>query len=107
MYRNWWFVWVRVGVLALALFLAFRFCWGKVDDLVSPYLIGDSQPTVSERADPDSEETDIIGKVTTMLNKVFDAEVDLENLIFDYANEYARRMVDRSYADRTINSPLK
>ncbi len=106
MYKNWWFVWVKVGVLALVLLLAFNFVRGKVNDLVSPYLL--SEPAATEPSDSGEEEdADIIDKVTGMLNRVFDAEIDLENLIFDYANEYARRMVDRSYADRTVDSPLR
>ena len=41
MRRNWWFVWVEVGVLAIALLVSYQIVKGKIDGLLSPYLAGD------------------------------------------------------------------
>ncbi len=108
MHRHWWLVWVKVGVLALVLFLGFLFCLRKVNALVAPYLIHDPQPTQSTSESGSSGEGgDIISKVTDLMSKVFKADVDLENLIFDYANEYAHNMIDQSYAERTVEDSLR
>ncbi len=98
MRRYWWFVWVKVAVLAVALFFAYRHVHGVVDDLLSPYLLEESQeePTV------DDENENKVDQLMGWVEDKLDVKIDYENLIFDYANDYAQKMIEQSEEERTV-----
>ena len=114
MRRYWWTVWIKVAVLAAVLLVGYHFASNKIEELVSPYILEEpelSAPTVSEvpetsvqePADPEEEEGDGKNLLTSILDKVqdtFDVKLDLENMIFDYANEYAQQMKEESDLER-------
>lgn len=101
MRRYWWFVWVKVAVLAVALFFAYRFVHGYVDDLLSPYLIEEPQETAPSEDDTEENKVDaLMGWVEDKL----DVQINYEDLIFDYANEYAQKMIEESEQERDITA---
>ncbi len=105
MRRNWWFVWVEVGVLAIALFVSYKIVKGKVDGLLSPYLAGDlEKPAVTEATE---EEPNIVDKIMTKAEEFVGKKINYEDLIFDYANAYAKEMMSESEQERNvIDAPL-
>lgn len=110
MERFWWFTWVKVGVLALALTLAVSFGYHKLVDLFEPYLLEASpeptqtEPTQPATEDPDeaSEETkkNPVELVSDFVQNTFKMQVDFESMIFDYANDYAQKMMEESEEER-------
>ena len=145
MRRYWWTVWIKVAVVALALFLGYRYVDRKIDDLISPYVLEEIDPSASSSSSEDretTEQTEPTEKTETLekpvwpgmphrpgwtdpsdpseedvepeeidkknlleelLNKVQDTlgvKLDLENMLFDYANEYAQQMKEESDAER-------
>ena len=92
MRQYWWTVWIKVAVVALLLFFGYRYVTGMVQDLVSPYLIEEEE--VGERSD------NLIKQVVEKVEEKFSFRIDYENLIFDYANDYAGRMMDESHEER-------
>ncbi len=121
MRKYWWTVWIKVAVLAVVLFMGYRYVSGWVVDLFSPYLIEESDTSgVTSEDDMPSEETaleqesteeetegnlvmDIFGKI----EDTFDVKIDFENMIFDYANEYALEMKEQSEQERNpVSEPL-
>lgn len=98
MRRYWWFVWVKVAVLAVALFFAYRYVHGIVDDLLSPYLLEESQ----REAATDDEEENKVDQLMGWVEDKLDVRIDYENLIFDYANDYAQEMIRQSEEERTV-----
>ena len=92
MRRCWWTVWIEVAIVAVLLFFGYKYVTGMVMDIVSPYLIEEHE--VGERSD------NLIKQMVEMVEEKFDFRVDYENLIFDYANDYAGEMMDQSKAER-------
>ena len=92
MRRCWWTVWIEVAIVAVLLFSGYKYVMGMVNDLISPYLIEEDQ--VGERSDNLIKE--IVEKVEDKLNVRF----DYENMIFDYANDYAEKMMEMSREER-------
>ena len=92
MRRCWWTVWIEVAIVAVALFFAYQFVENKVEELVSPYLIEEEE--IGDRNE--SVITDLVEMVEEKLN----IRLDYENLIFDYANEYAKTMMEQSHEER-------
>ena len=96
MRRCWWTVWIWVAVMAVLLFSGYKFAMGMVRDLVSPYIIEEEQ--VGERSDNKIKE--IMEKIEAKLGVRF----DYESLIFDYANDYAGKMIAKSREERKFES---
>lgn len=103
MHRTWWFTWVKVAVLALALVIVFRAGYGIVKDMLSPYITeveADQEPAAPEQ-------DNIVTKLVDKVQNLFHVEIDYENLIFDYANEYAMKMMEESDEERhAVSEPL-
>lgn len=98
MRRYWWFVWVKVAVLAVTLFFAYRYVHGVVDDLLSPYLLEESQ----EESTVDDENENKVDQLMGWVEDKLDVKIDYENLIFDYASDYAQKMIEQSEEERTV-----
>ena len=92
MRKFWWTVWIEVAVLAVLLFTGYKFAMGMVRDLVTPYLIEEEE--VGERSD------NIIRQIMEKVEEKLDVRIDYENMIFDYANDYANRMMEESHKER-------
>ena len=105
MRRNWWFVWVEVAVLAVALFISYKIVAAKVDGMLSPYLTGDLEvPAATETTE---EEANIVDKIMNKAESVIGKKINYEDLIFDYANAYAKEMMKESEKERNaVNTPL-
>lgn len=95
--RKWWTVWIKVAILAVVLLLAYNFAKGLVVGLFDPYLLDTS---VAETAEP--EEGDLVGQLVGKVENAFDVRIDYENMIFDYANEFAQGMMDQSVEERNV-----
>ena len=107
MRKYWWTVWIKVAVLAIVLLLAYNFVMNKVESIISPYLIEEtqmeSQPQEEEPAEDGNLVMDVLGKVEDVLG----VKIDFENLIFDFANEYAKTVKEQSFEERNpILEPL-
>lgn len=106
MRKYWWTVWIKVAVLAVVLILAYNFISDQVEEMFSPYLI---EETTEEPAELEEQEDENL--VMSILGKIEDAfgvKIDFENMIFDYANEYAQAMKDQSEEERNpIMEPLE
>lgn len=109
MRRAWWTVWIKVAVLAVVLFLGYRFAKGKVDGILSSYLTDRSPSETTEstsaalddpQEDGESKSQVLIEKAVSWAEKLVGKQIDYENLIFDYANDYAHRMMDESDEER-------
>lgn len=109
MRKYWWTVWIKVAVLAIVLLLAYNFVMNKVDSIISPYLIEETQMESQPQDETQESETDgnlvmnILGKIEDKLG----VKIDFENLIFDFANEYAKNVKEQSFEERNpILEPL-
>ena len=108
MRRYWWTVWIKVAVLAVVLLIGYKYVSNKIEDIVSPYLIEETQTTEDETTEGSANSSknpvmSILGKIEEM----FDVKIDFENLIFDYANEYAMDMKEQSHDEcNPISEPL-
>lgn len=92
MRQGWWTVWIKVAILALVLFSGYKYVTGMVQDLVSPYLIEEDE--IGERSD------NLIKKVVEKVEEKLKIRIDYENMIFDYANDYADKMMEQSQEER-------
>lgn len=111
MRRYWWTVWIKVAILAVAVFVAFNAAKKIVVNLLDPYVLGEiSQDAAEETTAPeDGEEgkTDLVQTLVGKVENTLGVRLDYENLIFDYANEYAQNMMEQSDEERSqINEPL-
>ncbi len=127
MRRYWWTVWIKVAVLAFVLFLGYRYAKNKIEDFVSPYLIDESkiEQTLADDKEEESskvsleeseDESDegkgvdtgnLLMSLLGKIEKTFDVKIDFENMIFDYANEYAQKMKEESKEEQNpIMEPL-
>ena len=103
MRRFWWTVWIKVAVLAIILLIGYNYATDKIDEMISPYLIEQTQTAEEETESPDNLVMKILGKVEEAL----DVKIDFENLIFDYANEFALDLKEQSQEERNaITEPL-
>ncbi len=96
MRRCWWTVWIEVAIVAVLLFFGYKYVTGMVHDLVSPYLIEEEQ--VGERSD------NMIKKIVEKIEDKLDVRFDYENMIFDYANDYAGKMMEQSREERQFEA---
>lgn len=104
MRRYWWTVWIKVAVLAIVLLVGFFAAKKYVKGFFEPYLIEESdsagEPEVAEDSDPVKA---IFEKVEDKLGFRF----RYEDMIFDYANDFAKDMMEDSEAERNaITEPL-
>ena len=107
MRRYWWTIWIKVAVLALILFIGYRFASNKVEELVSPYLIEETSEEQSADETAQKDSGNLVTKILGKIEETFDVKIDFENLIFDYANEYAMDMKEQSQQERNpIKEPL-
>ena len=95
--RYWWTVWIKVAVLAVALLFAYRYAKGFIVDLFEPYLLEESAVVETDTQDPD-----LVKQVFGKIEEKFDVKIDYENMIFDYANEYAQTMMEQSVEERNV-----
>ena len=94
MRRCWWTVWIEVAIVALLLVFAYNYVENKVEELVSPYLI--------EEEDVGDRNESIITDLVEMVEEELEIRLDYENMIFDYANEYAKTMMEESDEERSL-----
>ena len=104
MRRYWWTVWIKVAVLAVVLLIGYFAVKRYVYSYFEPYVIEDSsaaeEPEVGEDSDPVKA---IFEKVEDKLGFRF----RYEDMIFDYANDYAKDLMEDSVKERSvITEPL-
>lgn len=92
MRQLWWTVWIKVAIVAVILFVGFKYVTGMVQDLITPYLIEEDE--VGERSD------NVIKQIVEKVEEKMGVRIDYENLIFDYANDYADKMMEQSKEER-------
>lgn len=104
MRKYWWTVWIKVAVIALVLVLAYQFASSKIEQMVSPYLIEETQSASDEVL---QDERNLVMKTLGKIEEFFNVKIDFESLIFDYANEYALGIIEQSKEERNvISEPL-
>lgn len=96
MRRCWWTVWIEVAIVAVLLFFGYKYVTGMVDGLIAPYLIEEDQ--VGERSD------NLIKEIVEKIEAKLDVRFDYENMIFDYANDYAGKMMEQSREERQFEA---
>ena len=102
--KYWWTVWIKVAVLAAVLLGAYLYAKDYVTDMFEPYLL--EEPAVTEPTD-ETEEPNIVEKLVGKVESVVDVRINYEDMIFDYANGYAKQMMEDSQAERNvIDAPL-
>lgn len=104
MRRFWWTVWIKVAILAAVLLVGFFAAKKYIYSFFEPYLIEESstveEPEVAEDSDPVKA---IFEKVENKLGFRF----RYEDMIFDYANDFAKDMMEDSEAEHNaISEPL-
>ena len=82
--------------MALLLFFGYQYVAGMVEDIVSPYVIEEDE--VGERSD------NLIKEIVEKVEDKLDLHFDYENLIFDYANDYADKMMQESKEERQFQT---
>ncbi len=109
MRKYWWTVWIKVAVLAVVLILAYNFVSNQIEEMFSPYLIEETTEETSdaELEEPAEEDENLVMSILSKIEDAFGVKIDFENLIFDYANEYAQAMKEQSEEERNpILEPL-
>ncbi len=96
MTKRWWTVWIKVGIMAVLLVLAYNFVTDTVRQYLEPYIIEEDE--VGERTE------NVIKDIMEKLEEKLDIRVDYENMIFDYANGYAKDMMEQSHEERNMES---
>lgn len=108
MRRYWWFVWVKVAVLAVALFFAYQYVRDYVDELLSPYLIeAPEEAAPSEDLEDSEDEGNKVDQLMGWVEEKLDVQINYEDLIFDYANDYAQKMIEQSDDERSVETSKK
>lgn len=98
--RYWWTVWIKVAVMAVVLLLAYHFVSDIVKDTFEPYLL-------EEGAREELDEEDMVQKLVGKVEGTFGVQIDYENFIFDFANDYAQKMMEESEEEHhIISEPL-
>ena len=93
MRRFWWTTWIKVAAVAAVLLVAFFFGKSKLDHILSPYESDGSPEQLTEDAN-------IIDKTMYWVEKTLGKKLNYEDLIFDYANDYAQKMMTESKQSR-------
>ena len=108
MRRYWWTVWIKVAVLAIVLLVAYNFASDKIEEMFSPYLIEETEATDDiALEEATGEDENILTGILSKIESTFDVKIDYENMIFDYANEYAQTIKEEAREERnTISEPL-
>ena len=106
MRRYWWTVWIKVAILAVVLLVGYFAVKRYVYSFFEPYVIEESsaaeepEPEIAEGSDPVKA---IFEKVEDKLGFRF----RYEDMIFDYANGFAKDIMADSEAERNvITEPL-
>lgn len=104
MRRYWWTVWIKVAILAAVLLVGFFAAKKYINSFFEPYLIDESstveEPEIAADSDPVKA---IFEKVEDKLGFRF----RYEDMIFDYANDFAKDMMKDSEAEHNaITEPL-
>jgi len=104
MRRYWWTVWIKVAVLAIVLLVGFFVVKKYVKGFFEPYLLEESGTAEAQEVAEDSDPVKaIFEKVEDKLGFRF----RYEDMIFDYANDFAKDMMEDSEAERNaITEPL-
>ena len=92
MRRLWWTVWIEVAIVAFLLYTGFDYARDKVQEYLSPYLIEEEE--VGERSD------NIVTQLVEMVEEQFSIRLNYEDMIFDYANEFALTLMEQSEEER-------
>lgn len=100
MTKYWWTVWIKVAVMAVVLIFAYNLISGFVRDLFDPYLLEAPEISASEDASGEEENANPLIMLVGKVEEMFDVNIDYENMLFDYANEYAQAMMEGSQEDR-------
>ncbi len=108
MRRYWWTVWIKVAILAVALFFAYNAGKKLVVNMLDPYVLGEVEETTAEETPgEEEEEKDLVQSLVGKVENTLGVRLDYENLIFDYANDYAQNMMEESDEERNqISEPL-
>ena len=126
--RYWWTVWIKVGILAVVLLLAYSAVSNYLSTMFEPYLLDETAAAESEPVkiedsgndsdagdetenaeDPDAESggADMLKSIVEKIEGRVGVYIDYENFIFDFANDYAHRMMEESREERNvISEPL-
>lgn len=105
MTKYWWTVWIKVAIMAVVLIFAYNFISGIVRDLFDPYLLEEPETEISVESSGEEEEEEDANPLVLLVGKVeelFDVNIDYENMLFDYANEYAQEMMTQSKEDHNV-----
>ena len=104
MRRYWWTVWIKVAGLAIVLLIGFFAAKKYVNSFFEPYLLEESSDVgEAEIADDSDPVKAIFEKVEDKLGFRF----RYEDMIFDYANGFAKDMMEDSVAEHNaITEPL-
>jgi hypothetical protein len=94
--KHWWTVWIKVGIMAVLMVLAYNFVMDTVRTYLDPYII--EEEDVGERTE------NVIKDIMEKVEEKLDIRIDYENMIFDYANGYAKTMMEQSHEERTMES---
>lgn len=97
MRRFWWTTWIKVAAVGAALLVAFFFGKSKLDHMLSPY---ESDESLQEPA----ADANIIDKAMYWVEEKLGKKINYEDLIFDYANDYAQKMMTESKEQREAES---
>ncbi len=92
MRRLWWTVWIEVAIVAFLLYTGYDYARDKVQEYVSPYLIEEDE--VGERGD------NILTQLVEMVEDKLGIRLNYEDMIFDYANEFATTLMEQSQEER-------
>lgn len=102
--RYWWTVWIKVAVLAAALLLAYNYASDKIEEMISPYILEETASSEAASSEGNGEETEEEGNLLNNLlgkvERVLGVELDYENMIFDYANDYTKTIKEEAKAER-------
>ena len=96
MRRLWWTVWIEVAIVAFLLYMGYDYARDKVQEYISPYLIEEDE--VGERSD------NIVTQLVELVEDKFDIRLNYEDMIFDYANEFALTLKEQSEEERKAST---
>jgi hypothetical protein len=90
--RFWWTVWIEVAIVAFLLYMGYDFARDKVQEYLTPYLIEEEE--VGERSE------NIVSQIVEKVEERFGIRMNYEDMIFDYANEFALTLMEQSEEER-------
>lgn len=104
MRRYWWTVWIKVAVLAVVLLVAFFAVKNYIHGFFEPYLLEESSAV--QETEP-AEGSDPVKAIFEKVQDKLGFRFRYEDMIFDYANDFAQSMMEDSEAERNaISEPL-